>query len=131
VAETSFRCVLLAESHPGLAERVRGLLAAWSETVVLVGDEPSLLESSGRLQPELVVVDLSVPLGGDLRWVRRLRLRCPGAKVVVLSQDDDADVRSAVKSAGVDGFVPKGMLADGLVAILSDLQADWVDNPPS
>jgi ActR/RegA family two-component response regulator len=69
MSEQAVSCVLLADRHHGLTEGVRGMLESAFDAVVMVADEPSLLESAARLQPTLAVVDLSLARGESLQWV--------------------------------------------------------------
>jgi DNA-binding NarL/FixJ family response regulator len=115
MSEVTLNCVLLADRHQVLVEGVRGLLSTMARTVVMVADEPSLLDGASQLQPDVVVVDLSISSGGSLRWLRELRTRCPRARVIVLSVHDEASVRRAVLEAGADGFVLKRAVATDLL----------------
>jgi two-component system secretion response regulator SsrB len=108
-------CVLLADRHHGLTEGVRGLLETAFGTVVMVADKTSLLESAGRLQPDVAVVDLSLAREGGLDWLRSLRERCPDLKVVVLSVHDEEAVRRAAMQAGAHAFVLKRAIATDLL----------------
>jgi DNA-binding NarL/FixJ family response regulator len=76
-------CVLLADRHHGLMERVRGLLQTTFEAVVMVANEISLFESATRLSAALSVVDFSLTCGEGVGLVRRLRVRCPEMKMIV------------------------------------------------
>lgn len=109
------KCVLLADRHHGLTDGVRGLLETMFEAVVMVADEPSLFETATRLQPTLAVVDLSLARSDNLGALHRLRARCPGLKILVLSVHDEPSVRQAVMGAGADGFVIKRALATELL----------------
>ena len=109
-------CVLLADRHHGLTEGVRGLLETSFGTVVMVADERSLLEGATRLQPEVVVVDLSLTRERSLGWLSSIRERCPDVKVIVLSVHDEDAVRQAAIKAGADAFVLKRDIATGLLA---------------
>jgi len=82
---------------------------------VMVADENSLFESADRLRPTLAVVDLSLARGDSLGWLQRLRARCPGLKVLVLSVHDEPSVRRAALEAGADGFVLKRAIATELL----------------
>jgi len=115
MSEVTLNCVLLADRHQVLMEGMRGLLSAMARTVVMVADEASLLDGASQLQPEVVVVDLSISSGGSLRWLHELRSRCPQARVIVLSVHDEASVRRTVLEAGADGFVLKRAVATGLL----------------
>ena len=132
----NIKCVLLADRHHGLTEGVRGLLETVFEAVVMVADENSLFESAGRLRPTLAVVDLSLAHGDSLRWLQRLRARCPGLKILVLSVHDEPSVRRAVLEAGAEGFVLKRAIAtellpavDAALAGEHNVQPDMTDHP--
>jgi len=124
--------VLLADRHHGLTEGVRGLLETLFKTVVMVADECSLQESAGRLQPEMVVVDISLAGNGSLHWLQRLRQSCPETKLIVLSFHDEPYVRRAAIEAGADGFVlTRAIVTDLLPAVESVLAGDRDDAPAS
>ena len=112
---TSLSCVLLADRHHGLTEGVRGLLGTAFGSVVMVADEPSLIEGAGRLQPDVAIVDLSLARGNSLDWLSMLRKNCPDLKVIVLSVHDEQSVRQAVMRAGADAFVLKRAIATDLL----------------
>jgi len=116
VSDTPLSCVLLADSHHGLAESIRGLLETAFTTVVMVADEASLLEGAARLRPEVAVVDLSLARAGGLGWLRELQQRCPGLKVIVTSIHDELSVRAAAMAAGADAFVLKRAIVTELLA---------------
>ena len=116
------QCVLLAERHPGLVERLRGLLGTYFDVVAAVADERSLMESAEKLRPALAVVDLSLPMEGDFRWIRRLHERCPGIRLILLSVHDEPGVRRAAVEAGADGFVLKRSVATDLLSTVESLQ---------
>jgi DNA-binding NarL/FixJ family response regulator len=106
--------VLLADNHPNMLEAVRGLLAGKFATKVMVADESSLLEAAARLAPDLVVVDLSLPVSGSVNIVRTLLGRFPGLKVLVLSVHDEPTAASQAFAVGAAGFVLKRRAAADL-----------------
>jgi DNA-binding NarL/FixJ family response regulator len=99
--------LLLADAHPNMLAAVRGLLVERFAATVMVADEPSLLEAVGRMEPDLVVVDLSLPVSGDVNVVRTLFSRYPGLRVIVLSVHDEQTALSQALGAGAAGFVLK------------------------
>jgi len=113
--EKHLSCVLLADRHHGLAEGVRGLLETAFGSVVMVAEETSLLEGAVRLQPDVAVVDLSLSHCRSLDWLRALKERCPGLKVIVLSVHDEPTVRQAALEAGADEFVLKRAIVTDLL----------------
>ena len=118
--------VLLADRHHGLTEGVRGLLETTFGSVVMVADEASLLESAARFRPEVAIVDLSLARDSSLGWLRELRRRCPGLKVIVLSVHDEQSVCRAAIEAGADAFVLKRLIATDLLPAV-----DAVRNVPN
>jgi two-component system secretion response regulator SsrB len=123
MAEHKASCVLLADRHHGVTEGVRGLLETLFETVVMVADGPSLLESARRLQPEVAVVDISLTRDASLHWLTELRERAPNLKVIVLSVHDEPAVRRAVMDAGADGFVLKRAIATELLTTIESVSS--------
>ena len=123
MADHKASCVLLADRHHGLTEGVRGLLESLFDTVVMVADRPSLLESARRLQPEVAVVDISLTRDASLHWLTELRERAPNLKVIVLSVHDEPAVRRAAMDAGADGFVLKRALATELLTTIESVTA--------
>jgi len=123
MAEHKARCVLLADRHHGVTEGVRGLLETLFDTVVMVADRPSLLESARRLQPEVAVVDISLTRDASLSWLTELRERAPNLKVIVLSVHDEPAVRRAAMEAGADGFVLKRVIATELLTTIESVSS--------
>jgi DNA-binding NarL/FixJ family response regulator len=116
-------CVLLADRHHGLVEGVRGLLETAFGTVVMVADKESLQDVAFRLRPDLAVVDVSLAQDGGLDWLRILRARCPGLKVIALSVHDEESVRRAALQAGADEYVVKRAIATDLLPAVERVRA--------
>jgi len=104
-------CVLIADRQNGLYERMRGLLATAFNQVFLVSDKSSLIEGAGRLQPAVIVIDLSYATG-DL---------APAAKLLLLSAHDEPIVVAAAIDAGADGLVLKGAIGRDLMPAIDAL----------
>jgi DNA-binding NarL/FixJ family response regulator len=112
----SHRCLLLADGHLIMLGAVRGLLEGRFAATVMVADEPSLLEAVPRMEPDLVVVDLSLPVSGGVNVVRSLLSRYPALRVIVLSVHDEQAALSQALGAGAAAFVLKRTAAADLVA---------------
>lgn len=112
------KCVLLADRHHELREGVRGLLGTLFAGVFGVTDRSSLLEGATRLQPSVIVMDLSLAGGDIFGLMALLREQTPSSKVLLLTVHDEPGVISAALSAGVDGVVlTRAIATDLLVAI--------------
>ena len=99
--------LLLADAHPNMLEAVRNLLKGRFGATVMVADEASLLEAVPRMEPDLVVVDLSLPVVGGVNAVRGLLSRYPGLRVIVLSVHDEQVALAQALGVGAAGFVLK------------------------
>ncbi len=107
--------VLLADSHLALLQGVHSLLASLFVSVVMVADEGSLLETIERLDPDLVVVDLSMPVQEGTNVARQLLGRFPGLRLIALSVHDEPIVATQICNEGVAGFVLKRTAATDLI----------------
>jgi two-component system capsular synthesis response regulator RcsB len=125
----AIKCVLLADRHHGLSEGIRGLLESEFDAVVMVANETSLIESAMRLQPSLVVADLALAQGESFGWLRRLLLRCPEARVIVLSSHDEPAIMQAALDAGAAGFVRKHEIATRLMPVVESVLAGGPASP--
>jgi DNA-binding NarL/FixJ family response regulator len=95
------------------------LLKTAFDTVVMVADEDSLLESAKRIQPLVAVVDLSLVPGDSLQWLHQLRFLCPKLKLILLSVHDEPSVGRTAIEAGADAFVLKRSISTDLLAAVS------------
>ena len=98
-------CALLAERHMRLAEGVRGLLEAIFKRVYLVADTASLSDGTYRLQPNLIVLDLSLTDGHLDSILLEIKQQSPSSRIVVLTVHDDPTVASLALQAGAHGVV--------------------------
>ena len=88
-------------------------------------------ETAGRLQPEMVVADISLTRDSSLHWLQRLRQRCPEVKLIVLSFHDEPSVRRAAMESGADGFVLKRAIATDLLPTVESVLAGSRGAPPA
>src|SRR3954447_14659128 len=111
-------CALVADSHPEMLGAVRGILHDLFETVVMVADEASLLAAIPRLRPDLVVVDMSLPVAGHRNIVAQCGEMFPSLGLVVLSVHDEPAAAAAATRAGARGYVLKRTAATDLAAAI-------------
>jgi DNA-binding NarL/FixJ family response regulator len=112
---------LLADGHLGMLGGIHSLLDALFETVLMVADEPSLMDAIATFKPDLVVVDLSLACDGEANIARRLMGRHPDLRVIVLSVHDEPTVVGQMLSAGVAGFVLKRAAATDLIPAVKEV----------
>jgi DNA-binding NarL/FixJ family response regulator len=112
--------VLLADGHLGMLGGVHSLLDALFESVLMVADERSMEDVVTTFKPDLVVVDLSLPRGGEADIAGRLMGRHPDLCLIVLSVHDEPTVVAQMLSAGVAGFVLKRAAATDLIQAVKE-----------
>jgi DNA-binding NarL/FixJ family response regulator len=116
-------CVLIADRHHVLFAGIRGLLETTFDKVFLVTDKASLIEGAMRLQPTIIVMDLSYAAGNLPDLVRELRHQAPMAKLLLLSVHDEPAVITSAMTAGADGLVVKRALASDLIPAIDAVLA--------
>jgi len=115
--------VLLADDHRSLLELSRVLLEPTFDVVGTVGDGESLIEAAGKLQPDVIVTDISMPKLNGIEAVNRLRESGSTSKVVFLTVHAGPDFVQAAFKAGALAYVSKIRIsADFLVAIREALE---------
>ncbi len=101
--------VLVVDDHAIIREGIRALLALQKDMHV-VGEAVNgqeALEKTIELSPDVVVMDIVMPVMNGLEATRRIRSKSEQAKVLMLSQYDDEENVLASSQAGAIGFVPK------------------------
>jgi two-component system, NarL family, nitrate/nitrite response regulator NarL len=109
--------VLLVEDHDIVRSGLRALLEAAGDMRVIgeVENGQLALEETERLRPDVVLLDLAMPLLNGVEAARRIAHAVPAARVLVLSSySDEQHLRQAVQ-AGVAGYLMKECAADDLV----------------
>lgn len=111
--------VLIADDHALFRDGLRSLLEAQGVEVVAEARNGREAVALAHVhQPDVVLMDLTMPEMGGLDATRLLATQSPGVAVVVLTaSEDDADLFEAIKS-GAQGFLPKDLEASRFFALL-------------
>jgi DNA-binding NarL/FixJ family response regulator len=99
--------ILLADDHGLMLEGLARLLEDEFEVVGTVTNGRALLEAVERLQPDAVILDVSMPELNGIEAARRLSLTHPSAKIVFVTQQLDPAYVHAAFAAGARGYVAK------------------------
>jgi len=114
--------VILADPHPSALEGIRRMLATEVESVMMVAEGGALLRAVEKMDPDLVIADLSLPVPGTENVVRMLKKFHPATKLIVMSMDDDWTVVDEVMTAGAEGFVLKRRIAIDLLPAITAIR---------
>jgi DNA-binding NarL/FixJ family response regulator len=114
--------VIVADRHHQMLGGIHALLGVVFDAVVMVADDRSLIEAVERMQPDLVIVDLSLPSSvDDLNVAHRLAAERPDLRIIVMSvHDEPAAVRQTL-AAGAAAFVLKRSAATDLIPAVHDV----------
>jgi DNA-binding NarL/FixJ family response regulator len=114
--------ILIADDHALFRDSLRSLLSAHGlEVVGEAKDGREALELARRLQPEVLLMDLSMPGMDGLAATRLISAELPAVKVVVLTaSEEDAMLFEAIKS-GAQGFLSKNLESEEFFSLLDGL----------
>lgn len=113
--------VVLADSHPNMLEGIRRMIETMAESVIMVADEPSLIQAIHRMNPELVIADLSFRVSEASNVVRLIKRDQPAIKVIVVSIYDDLAALKEAVDAGAEGFVLKRRAVVDLIPAIDEV----------
>jgi two-component system invasion response regulator UvrY len=107
--------VIIADDHVEVHPLLRRILEPEFEVVEDVFDGRALLEAALHFRPDLIVVDVLMPVMGGIEAVKRLRAQLSTVAVVFVSTDAETEsVQRALRSGG-RGFVRKASAAEHLL----------------
>jgi len=112
--------VLIVDDHTLVRDGIRALLSLVAD-IEVVGEAANGregLEKVAELAPDVVLMDLSMPIMGGLEATRRIRREFPKVRVLALTQYDDSEYVIPVIEAGARGFVTKMMAFSELASAI-------------
>ena len=115
--------ILLADDFAPLLEEVASQLAPFFEVVGKVGDGQALVEAALRLQPDVIITDVSMPVLNGIQAVRKLQEAGSRSKIIFLTVHSDADIFSACLATGALGYVEKKRLTTDLLPAIREALA--------
>jgi DNA-binding NarL/FixJ family response regulator len=108
--------VLLCDDSPQIRELVRIVLELEGNEVVSEAENGrEAVDEAERLQPDVVLLDLSMPVMDGLEALPEIKRVAPEARIVVLSGFDNDRLVSQALALGADHYVPKGGDPDEIV----------------
>jgi DNA-binding NarL/FixJ family response regulator len=102
---------MLADDHTMLVEAFCKMLSPKCEIVGTVSNGHALLEAAPRLKPDVIVLDISMPLLNGLEAARQLKSKMPTVKLIFLTMNEDPDVAVHAMELGASGYLLKSSAA--------------------
>jgi DNA-binding NarL/FixJ family response regulator len=113
--------VLLADDHTMLLEAFRRLLEGKCEVVGAVSDGRALLRDAPVLKPDVLVVDIGMPLLNGLDAGRQLKGMLPSVKLIFLTMNEDSDLAAEAMRSGASAYLLKSSAASELFRAIQDV----------
>lgn len=109
--------ILIADDHGVIRAGLRALLAGFPDMNVVgeATDGSEVLGKSMELQPDIVLMDLSMPNLGGIEATRLLSQRAPNVRVLILTVHEDESLLKEVVRAGAAGYIVKRAAQEDLI----------------
>jgi len=122
--------VLMADDHSLILAGLRKLVEVDCDVVGMVEDGRALVEAAQKLRPDLILLDISMPLLNGLEAARQLRTLVPESKLIFLTMHASPTYATEAFQVGASGYLLKRSAASELsLAIRSVLQGQYYLTP--
>ncbi len=107
--------IVVADDHPQVREAIQKLLDHDFQVIGCVGDGHALVKAAVELKPDLVVLDVGLPLMNGLEAGRALKKLMPEVKLVYLTMNADPDIAGEASRIGASCYLRKSSMGQELV----------------
>ena len=115
--------VLVADDHARILDAVAALLGKSFEVVGLVSDGKAALEATRKLEPDLAVLDISMPGMSGIEVARELKRCASRTRIVFLTVHQDTEILASCIAAGGMGYVVKERMDSDLIPAIHEALA--------
>jgi len=113
--------ILLADDHTLVAEAIKRLLEPEYHVVGVVPDGRSLLREATSLKPDVVIVDLNMPMLNGIDASKQLKAANPALKIIVLTMNEDAEIAAETMRTWASGYLLKKSAGSELVKAVKEV----------
>lgn len=107
--------ILIADDHTLVAELCTRLLEVEFDVIGVVSDGRAMLREASKLKPDVIVVDVAMPILNGLDAGRQMKTILPTVKLVYLTMNPDVDVAAEAFRRGASGYLVKTCAAAELI----------------
>ena len=115
--------LVVAEDHVSMRDRVVRFLEMEFSVVSSVGNGQEAIDAESRTSPDVVILDISMPIMSGIEAAAQLKQRCSKAKVIFLTLHEEPEWIQAALAAGALGYVVKRRLASDLRPAIREVMA--------
>jgi DNA-binding NarL/FixJ family response regulator len=113
--------ILIADDHNLVAELCKQLLETEFEVVGIVSDGRALVRAAGELKPDVIVVDVAMPVLNGLDAGQQVKGMLPAVKLVYLTMNPDIEVAAEAFRRGASGYLLKTCAAAEMVLAVREV----------
>ena len=115
--------LLIVDDHEIFRRGLRALLEPHAEWQICgeAIDGVDAVEQTRTLHPDIIVMDVTMPRLNGLEATRSIKRDCPETQVVIITQHDSPQIRSAAMDAGAGAFVTKSAVGSELVTAIRSI----------
>jgi len=118
---TSRPRIVIADDHTFVAELCKKLLETQFDVVGVVSDGRALLRAADKLKPDVIVVDVAMPILNGLDAGQQVKEILPAVKLVYLTMNPDVEVAAEAFERGASGYLLKTCAAAEMVAAVREV----------
>ncbi|OSQ40730.1 response regulator transcription factor [Thalassospira mesophila] len=125
--------ILLCDDHALVMDGIRSRLECYAH-IAIVGEASNgqqALDLAGELKPDIVLMDISMPVMNGLEAAEKFRETLPDIKVIMLSMHENPEYLRTAKQAGVRGFILKDVSSNDMVRALEAIASGGEAYSPS
>ena len=115
--------LLIAEDHGAMRAKLVSLLERDFDVVAHVAAGPAAVEEASNLMPDVLILDVSLPILDGLEVARRLKAQGCNSKIVFISVSKDLNQITACLAAGGDAYVSKMRMGSDLIYAITEVLA--------
>jgi DNA-binding NarL/FixJ family response regulator len=115
--------VLLADDHTMVVEAFRKMLEPEFEVLGIALDGRKLLELAPQLKPDVVLLDLGMPLLNGFDAGRQLKELMPGTKIIVVTMNEDTDIATTALREWASGYLLKSSTRQEVIKAITTVRS--------
>jgi DNA-binding NarL/FixJ family response regulator len=113
--------IIVADDHTLVAEACKKLLDAEYDVVATVGDGRTLVRTAVTLKPQVIIIDISMPLLNGLDAGQQIKKLVPSVRLIYLTMNLDADLAAEAFRYGASGYLLKTCAASELTTAVREV----------
>ena len=113
--------IILADDHNILVDTFKAFLEPYFDVVATFADGHQLVQNAPALKPDVIVLDVGMPIMNGLIAGQRLKQILPSVKLIYLTMNQDPDVAAEAFRLGASGYLVKNSAASELVHAINEV----------